>query len=145
MFKDPLYPEETPYDILGLHPDASHNEVHQALPKFMRDKKNIPRLGRARAANTKLRNPKERIAIDILYYSMGKMDRKEPGEVVINNKLNEFLVIPCLKDDEFYSDLKRGDYSNDFRKINFNEVKVDEMIEYDNIKRFKLEKILFDK
>lgn len=145
MFKDPLYREETPYDILDLHPDASHNEVHQALPKFMRNPKNIPRLGKAQHANAKLRNSKERVAIDILYYSMGKMDGMESGEVDINNKLNEFLVIPCLKDNEFYSDLKKWDFSDDCREINFSEVKVNELIGYDDIKRYKLEAIPFDK
>ena len=145
MFKDPLYPEETPYDILGLHPDASHNEVHQALPKFMRNPKNIPRLGKAQDANTKLRNPKSRIAIDILYYSMGKMDGIEPGESSISNKLNEFLVIPYVKDDEFYSDMEKANFSDDFREIKFGEVKVDELSRYDDKKGYKLEKIPFDK
>lgn len=145
MFKDPLYPEETPYDVLGLHPDASHNEVHQALPKFMRNPKNIPRLGKAQHANAKLRNSKERVAIDILYYSMGKMDGMESQEFDVNNKLNEFLVIPYVKDNEFCSDLQMGDYSGDCQEITFSKVRVDELIEYDDMKRYKLEVIPFDK
>lgn len=54
MIKDPLFNEETPYDILGVPPHANHNEVHQALPRFMRDKKNVARIGKAQDAVKKL-------------------------------------------------------------------------------------------
>jgi len=50
MFKDPNQVEETPYELLGLEPTASPKQVHEALPRFMRDRRNLPRLALAQQA-----------------------------------------------------------------------------------------------
>ena len=60
MFKDPFQLEETPYDLLGLEPNASPKEVQEALPRFMRDRKNLPRLALAQQAIRKLKTPADR-------------------------------------------------------------------------------------
>ena len=142
MIKDPLHQEETPYDLLGLDPNASYNEIHQALPRFIR--KNISKIGRAQEAAKRLRNPRDRIAIDILYYCIGKMDEEDIGEVDLNSALHKFLTVPYLKDEELYSDLKKEDFLSDFREIKFSKFKISELKKYDDIENLKLE-IPFDR
>ena len=144
MFKDPLHDEETPYDILNLDPDATHNEVHQALPRFMRDRKNIARLSKAQEAVKKLKNSKDRVGVDIFYYSLGKIDSVDSEDWDILAKLDEFLVVPSVKDEQLYSDLQRGDFSADFREITFNKVKISEINKSGNIEEYKLE-VSFDR
>ena len=139
MIKDPLHQEETPYDLLGLDPNASHNEIHQALPRFMHDRKNISKLGRAQEAVKRLKNPRDRIAVDILYYCIGKMDEEDIGGMDINSAIREFLVVPYLEEEKIYSDLKKGDFSSDFREIKFNKIKISELNKYDDIESLKLE------
>src|SRR5215471_20116003 len=70
IFKDPLQVEETPYEILGLQPDASPADIQAALPRFMRDRKNLPRLAIAQQALRKLKTPADRAQIDIWLYSV---------------------------------------------------------------------------
>src|SRR2546430_8473283 len=70
MFKDPFQTEETPYDLLGLEPDASPKEVQEALPRFMRDRKNLPRLALAQQAIRKLKTPADRAMVDIWLYNV---------------------------------------------------------------------------
>ena len=50
MFKDPFQPEETAYELLGLEPSASPKDVQEALPRFMRDPKKLPKLALAQQA-----------------------------------------------------------------------------------------------
>ncbi len=147
MFKDPLHQEETPYDILSLTPTASQNEVHQALPKFMRDVNKMRRLGlgKAQEAKRKLQNPKDRIAIDIFYYSIGKMDGNGFTGQETDLDLSNFLVVPYLKPEEVYSDLDKENFSDDFREIKLAKVKLAELNEYDDLKHKKLEILPFAK
>src|SRR5260370_33841159 len=70
MFKDPFQIEETPYDLLGLEPNASPKEVQEALPRFMRDRKNLPRLALAQQAIRKLKTPADRAMVDIWMYNV---------------------------------------------------------------------------
>jgi hypothetical protein len=68
-FKDPLDRRETPYETLGLTPEASPAEVQAALARFLRDRKNLPRLAIAQQALRTLKTPADRAAVDILLYS----------------------------------------------------------------------------
>ena len=68
--KDPLDLGENPYDVLNLPPEATPAEVHQALPRFMRDRRNAPRLGKAQEAIRKLKAPAERAGVDIWFYQI---------------------------------------------------------------------------
>src|SRR5260370_32914618 len=70
MFKDPFQLEETPYDLLRLEPNASPKEVQEALPRFMRDRKNLPRLALAQQAIRKLKTPADRAMVDIWLYNV---------------------------------------------------------------------------
>jgi hypothetical protein len=87
MIKDPLHEDETPYEILDLDPNASNEEVHESLPRFMRDKKNIPNLGKAMEAVRRLKTPKDRMALDILYYSTGEMGGETTGNADLDLQL----------------------------------------------------------
>lgn len=145
MFKDPLHKEEAPYDILGIGPDASQKQIHDAFQRFIKDRKNIPILNKGMDAARKLKTPDIRIAFDIFYYPMGKMDGIELNGCDVKNKLDEFLVIPYVKDDDVYSDLKKENYLDDFKEIKFDATSLDELISYDNIKQCRPEIMPFDK
>ena len=69
MFKDPLFLEETPYDILHLDLYTSMKDVHQALPKFMKENREVSKIAVAQDAIKKLKNINERIKFDLMYYS----------------------------------------------------------------------------
>ncbi len=68
MFKDPNHTAETPYDLLKLDPDAGPREVKQALPNFLKDRRNAGRIGEAQKARQRILDPKARAEIDIFYY-----------------------------------------------------------------------------
>ena len=132
MIKDPLHKEETPYDILGLTPYANHNEVHQALPRFMRDRKKVARygIGLAQEAVKRLKNPKDRIYIDIFYYSMGEMPKTLDDKELTDFNVNEFLSVPCMKEKDIFIDLDKADFSDEFVEFHFNKIKLSELNRY---------------
>lgn len=134
MIKDPLHKEETPYDILGLTPYANHNEVHQALPRFMRDRKNVARygIGLAQEAVKRLKNPNYRIYIDIFYYSMGEMPETLDDKELTDFNLNEFLSVPCINEEDIFTDLDKTDFSDEFTELHFNKLKLSELTRYDD-------------
>jgi curved DNA-binding protein CbpA len=68
MIKDPNHVSDTPYDILKLHPNAGPQEVKQALPNFLKDRRNAARIGEAQKARQRILDPKGRAEIDLLYY-----------------------------------------------------------------------------
>jgi hypothetical protein len=150
MIKDPLHNEDTPYEMLGLDPNACNEEVHKSLPRFMRDKKNIPNLGKAQEAIKRLKNPKDRMAIDILYYCIGEVDKEDTEELDIDLRLRELCVVPYLNNDELYSDLIKGELSDNFGEILVNpeislsKVKIKDLPEYDDFKNWR-PKLEFDR
>lgn len=134
MIKDPLHKEETPYDILGLTPYANHNDVHQSLPRFMRDRKKVVKYGIALAqeASRRLKNPKDRIYIDIFYYSVGEMPVTLDDKGSTEFNVNEFLSIPYIKEEDIFTDLDKIDFSDEFAEFHFNKIKLSELKRYDN-------------
>ena len=134
MIKDPLHQEETPYDILGLTPYANHNDVHLALPKFMRDRKKIAKygIGLAQEAVKRLKNPKDRIYIDIFYYSIGEMPVTIEDEESADFDVKEFFSVPCIKEEEIFTDISKADFSDEFDELQFNKIKLSELSRYDN-------------
>lgn len=134
MIKDPLYKEETPYDILGLTPYANHNDVHQALPKFMRDRKKVAKygIGLAQDAVKRLKNPNDRVYIDILYYSKGEMPSTLDDKEIEDFSVDEFISVPCIKEDEIFTDISSADFSDEFNEISFNKIKLSQLNRYDD-------------
>ncbi len=139
MIKDPLHQIETPYEILDVDPNSSHNKVHQALPKFMHDKRNLRRLTKAMDASKSLKNPLTRISIDILYYCIGKIEDKDFEAMDIDSSIKELLTVPHLENKDLYSDLKKRDFPEDFREIKFRSFRMSDLNKYDDIDLFKLE------
>jgi hypothetical protein len=78
LFKDTFQVEETPYEVLGLDPGASPADIQAALPRFMRDRKNLPRLAVAQQALRKLKAPADRAQVDIWLYSVETEAQKAP-------------------------------------------------------------------
>lgn len=99
IFKDPFQPGETPYEILGLQPDASPAEVQASLPRFMRDRKNLPRLAVAQQALRKLKTAADRAQVDIWLYHVST-----PSADFVPASSDPPKVASCPVD-ELYSDL----------------------------------------
>ena len=144
IIKDPLNNEETPYDLLGLDPNAPHGDVLQAFPKFVKNPANRTKIAKAQEAVRKLMNAGDRIAVDILYYRLGKIE-SDVGEIPdLVSYLQDLMAVPALNENELYSDLIKEDFSEDYREISFSNVKVIELKGYDDFQDCKPETI-FDK
>jgi len=120
MLKDPLHQQDTPYDLVDLHPNATPAEVHQALPNFMRRRENIPRLPMAMQAVQQLKDVRARMAADLMYYSLDglKLDETaEPPSLV----LDDFLRVPHLSLEELYCDLSLENFEGDLEEIAFHD------------------------
>jgi hypothetical protein len=113
MFKDPFQPGGTPYEILGLRPDASPAEVQAALPRFMGDPKNLPRLALAQQALRKLKTAADRAQIDIWLYNV---DTPSADFVSAQSDLPRIHSCPV---EELYSDLS----SNEPYQPNFDDLR----------------------
>jgi len=138
MLKDPNHKAETPYELLGLSPDAPKQEVHQALPRFMRDRRNLPRIGRAQEAVRKLQSPKARAATDILFYSVDVTAFENPQAAHDPPDLTEFRGVAVLPPEELYCDLEGADPAADFREIHFLEPKISDIRSLDGLDEVRL-------
>ena len=92
LFKDPLQIEETPYGVLGLDPGASPADIQASLPRFMRDRKNLPKLAIAQQALRKLKTPADRAQVDIWLYSVEVEAQKAPDIEMPIEDLPEFDI-----------------------------------------------------
>jgi hypothetical protein len=133
MIKDPLHQEETPYEILKLEPSISQNGADEAISRFMNDKGNQPGLEKAREAIKKLKNPLTRLSIDILYYSIGELDLGVSNDAEIQSIIDSFVTVPLITEDEYYSDLKKEDFSGDFSEIKERKMDVNDLAKYNDI------------
>jgi hypothetical protein len=145
MIKDPLNNKTTPYEILDLTPYADHDQVHQSLSKFMHDRVRLTKfgMGLAQEARRKLTDPKERIGIDIFYYSMDEIPDELTNANPIEININEFLNVPLIKEEEIYTDLDKTDFTDELEDIQFNKIKLSDLSKYDK-DDYMLE-MIFDK
>jgi hypothetical protein len=105
IFKDPLEVEETPYETLGLEPDASPADIQASLARFMRDRNNLPRLAIAQQALRKLKTPAERARVDLGLYRVDAEFRED------------LAPVPFYPLEELYSDLTTFDASKEIASI----------------------------
>ena len=133
MFKDPYQLEETPYELLGLAPNASPKEVQEALPRFMRDRKNLPRLALAQQAIRKLKTPADRALLDIWLYNVEATPEEGGPEVDMGQALAGFRKVPCYPVKELYSDLTGLDLSKEQREIQFKKMEFGDLKQYDEL------------
>src|ERR1019366_6207633 len=138
MFKDPFQIGETPYEVLGLEPNASPAEVQGSLPRFMRDRKNLPRLAIAQQAIRKLKTPADRAQVDIWLYNVSAGPEQSGSEVDIRAELADLLEVPCYPVEELYSDLNGLDLSKERREIEFQEMQIEELKYYDEFSAIDL-------
>ena len=141
--KDPLHKEHTPYDLLGLNPNASKNEVLGALPRFLRNPKNRSKISKAQEARKRLMNMDDRLEIDILYYRTDKFPGTLDGAIDIQKEIKEFLAPPVLSDDDLFHDLKGEDHGAQFETITFSQVKLAANRQFETDKDDKIE-VIFD-
>jgi len=138
--KDPLYKEDTPYDILSIDRNASPKEIQKALGEFLKKGKNIQQ---GMNAAKKLRSVKDRIEVDIFYYCLGDIEiSKEPSD--LNIDVRDFLEVPILESAEAFTDLDREDFSEDFKEITFRQLKISDLDKYNDLRECKME-VIFDK
>jgi hypothetical protein len=138
VLKDPRDDRETPYELLGLAPNATAAEVHSALPRFMRNPRNLPKLGRAQEAVRRLRDPKDRAALDIWFYPFETPaamanDSEPPLDVA------DLARIPAVAERELYSDLSGGDLLADARPFKFTEQPFADLGHYDGLGQLQLD------
>jgi hypothetical protein len=138
MFKDPYQLEETPYELLGLEPNASPKEVQEALPRFMRDRKNLPRLALAQQAIRKLKTPADRALLDIWLYNVEATPDEGGPEVDMSQALAGFRKVPCYPVEELYSDLSGLDLSKEQREIQFKKMEFGDLKQYDELRQVDL-------
>ena len=138
--KDPLYTEDTPYDILYIHRNISQKEVQRALGEHLKKKKNL-REG-MNAANT-IRSVKDRIEVDFFYYCLGDIEPNR-RDSDFNVSIQSFIDVPLVDIDYAFTDLRREDISDDFKEINYRELKIKNLERYYDVNEINLE-IMFDK
>ena len=139
MIKDPLYKEVTPYEFLDVDPQTPIKDVHQALAKFMKVKKNIPHIGKAQEAIKKLKDIKERIAIDLFYYSI---DISKSPDIVKHEDLPSILdvhkKVPVFKYESFIQLISIEDTDNELINIHPQKLRISDLKKYDGIDNVKL-------
>src|SRR5437763_15396296 len=107
MFKDPFQLEETPYDLLGLEPNASPKEGQEALPRFMRDRKNLPRLALAQQAIRKLKTPADRAMVDTWLSNVEAAPEEARADVDLGQALAGVRKLPGRPVEDLASDPHR--------------------------------------
>ena len=133
MFKDPYQHEATPYEILGLEPNASPKDVQGALTRFMRDRKNLPKMGLAQQAIGRLKSLQDRVQVDIWLYNVEAAPEQSGPEVDMSQALAGFRKVPCYPVEELYSDLTGLDLSNEQREIRFKDMQIVDLPNYDEL------------
>lgn len=116
MLKDPLHQEETPYELLALHPNARPDELHHALPNFMRRPENIPRLGEGMQAVQRLKDPRSRLSVDLMHYQLDGLKLAEKTEPPPLN-LDNFFKVPCFPPEQLFTDLDLEDFDADLEDL----------------------------
>lgn len=74
--KDPLNTEQTAYEILGLEPGATEDEIHAAFKNGVTQRKNVQKLTSARNL---LKRPDERAMLDLFYYNPEALRKLDPN------------------------------------------------------------------
>ena len=139
MIKDPLFLEETPYELLELDLNTPIMDIHQALAKFMKNKKNIPKIGKAQEAIKKLKSVEDRIAIDLMFYSIEVMDNIEVENLTdINSILEQHSEVPSIEYCNLYSDIFKERNESEFSSITYHSIKTGELSYFDDIEKVQL-------
>ncbi|MBM3318230.1 MAG: hypothetical protein FJY75_10320 [Candidatus Eisenbacteria bacterium] len=138
MIKDPNHTQETPYELLGLLEEAPLADVRQALPRFMRDRRKLARLGLAQEAARKLQSAAARARIDIWFYllEVPESDRTEVAPTPL--VLDEFRFAPVATPAALYCDLEGTDLTTETRDITVLAMRIGDVQTLDGLKQIRL-------
>jgi hypothetical protein len=125
--KDPLEKEPSPYETLGISPDASQREIHQALAKYLRSRKK-PVHGVK--AHHELSNILGRLEIDLFSYPFEEI-RTDALPVEDHFDIGNYCDVPEPDAYELFPDLDRTDYSRDFGEISYKDMSINRIDAYD--------------
>jgi hypothetical protein len=142
MFKDPADPSITPYELLGVEVSTPAGQVHAALPRFMRDPKNRPRIPLAQDALKKLKNAQARAAIDLWLYDIDVVDLGG-ADADDGSWLDAMTSVPLLRVDELCTDLEGADLTADLRDVAPSRMKISDLTSYDDLEAIEV-RPLFD-
>ena len=139
MQKDPEYTDQTPYELLGLHLDATLSEVREALKNFLRAKgRQFPHLlGPAQQAQKKLQNALGRAEVDIWLYDLNVSgEASTPASQV---DLDDFSRPRELPLSQLYSALSAPPEEIPKREIKPQKVKFSDVRAFDDIDTLQFE------
>lgn len=125
--KDPLEKDLSPYEILGVSPNASQREIQQELGKLLHSRKNI---GDGVKAYHMLSNIVDRLEIDLFSYSFEEI-KGDAFPVEENFNISDYCEIPEPDANDLFPDLNKKDYSDEFSQISFNDVSLHRIDAYD--------------
>lgn len=112
MYKDPQYTELNPYDFLGVETSRPMLNMHKALVDFMRNNRDISKIGTAQAYIQKLKSAKERIVYDLMYYSLDVIETDKLKSISDFSKiLNKMISVPVNNPIDYHNDLFTDGYS----------------------------------
>jgi hypothetical protein len=132
MIKDPCHRDETPYDILGLSPNATAAQIQQALVQFMKNPKNRPRLAQAQQASMKLRTPVERAWVDLWFYRV-EPPQGELSETEFIASLQVLQQVPVHPAETLYTDLDNAEAAPESKEIQYSKMRMLDLRRYDGL------------
>lgn len=112
MYKDPQNTELNPYEFLGVETSRPMLNMHKALVDFMRNNRDISKIGTAQAYIQKLKSVKERIVYDLMYYSLDVIETdKLKSFSDFSNILDKMISVPVHNPIDYHNDLFTDGYS----------------------------------
>jgi hypothetical protein len=149
MLKDPLNRKKTAYELLKIKPDSRFGDTLRVYNKLRRDADKSTSMVMLLSKAKKLLSTKDRIAIDIFFYTMDNLDyqldtSKMEAPRDIGEDLQELMKVPRLTPNELFDDLAKREFKSDYTPMKFDDPGVAENEDYYKIKELKLD-IAFDK
>ncbi|MCP4213889.1 MAG: hypothetical protein GY765_04490 [bacterium] len=139
MIKDPLNTDLNAYELLAVDGDITPQALPKHLQQFAAKMENLDKLAHAQQAARILSTPAERLAIDVFYYSMAEADQMDAEPSSELPTIDEFLEAEVIKDEDWYTELDKSDFSRDFSKLDFSRVKMQLVPKFDNLAQLKQE------
>jgi hypothetical protein len=149
MLKDPLNRKKTAYEMLKIKPDARFGDTLRVYNKLRREPDKSASMIMLLSKAKKLLATKDRIVIDIFFYTMENLDyqmdtSKMEAPKEIGEELKELMKVPRLAPNEMFDDLAKREFKSDYTHMKFEDPGVVENEDFYNIKKLRLD-MDFDK
>jgi hypothetical protein len=130
--KDPLDTKERPYEVLGVGQNSTMDEINKAWAKLVKDPKARTRRRDINSAWHRIRKAETRVEDDIWSYSIHSSESAVavPGEVSAW-VMTADPILPDLSLGIEVTDLGTGRYRQDFRPMEFREIRLSHIEHYD--------------